>query len=140
MKDLIDYVQKYAIRGECQCGKCFDVKEGPEINPAHSADLMFFKVHAAPGADANELGLLVRANVKGEFGDVSVFDGKEHSYLELGGWIGDQGLALQLMGLGNLLGLWDLLTPRTMLGDLGLSEESLMAMAGQGLLTIKAKT
>lgn len=137
MKDLIDYVQKYAIRGECQCGKCFDVKEGPEINPAHSADMMFFKVHAAPGADKARLEELVHSSV---YADVNVMDGNEHSYLELGGWIGDQGLALQLMGLGNLLGLWDLLTPRTMLGDLGLPEASLMAMAGQGLLTIKAKT
>lgn len=95
--NLIYYVQKYAIRGECQCGKCIDVKEGPEVDPAHSADLMFFKVHAAPGADKVELEKLVRDNVKGEFGDVNIFDGAEHSYIELGGWIGDQGLAMQLV-------------------------------------------
>lgn len=36
------------------------------------------------------------------------------SYIELGAWIGDQGLALCLMGLGEILGLWTVVTPRSL--------------------------
>lgn len=37
---------------------------------------------------------------EGEFNQCNPLDGKEHSYIELGGWIGDQGLALRMMALG----------------------------------------
>ena len=81
---------------------------------------------------------LVQDNVKGAHCDVNIFDGEEHSYLELGGWIGDQGFALMLMGLGTLLGLWKLLTPRTML-PAGMPEDLIMEMAGSGMVAIKAE-
>lgn len=74
----------------------------------------------------------------GEFCEVDPFDGEEHGYLELGGWIGDQGHALALMGLGKLLGLWELHTPRTVLGD-EIPDDLVMKMAGAGLVTIKSK-
>jgi hypothetical protein len=64
-------------------------------------------------------------------------DGEEHNYLELGGWIGDQGLALQYMGLGVLLGVFKLLSPRTMLGDL-ITEEMGREMVGTGMLSIQS--
>lgn len=138
MNDLIDYVQTFAIRGECQCGKCIDRKEGPDIDPSHSADLMFFRVHAAPGADKVTLEKLVRANMRGSYCNVDLFDGKEHGYMELGGWIGDQGLAMQLMGLGAVLHLWNLTTPRSVFGKM-LPDEKLMEMAGVGYVTISAE-
>ena len=52
---------------------------------------------------------------RGEFGDCDPMDGGEHNYMELGGWIGDQGIAMQYMGLGVLLGVFNLLSP-AMLG------------------------
>lgn len=137
MKELIDYIIKYAERGPCQCGKCSDAVPNPETKqPAgHTADLVFFKVSAKPGADAETLRRLVRENKDGACGDVDLFDGKEHGYFELGGWIGDQGLAMMLMGLGDVLGLWTLLTP----SNLPISDELKRTMAGTGMLSIIAK-
>ena len=134
---LQQYVTANAVRGECQCGKCCDKGNKPDPT-GHTADLMFFKVAAKPEANAETLKQLA-ANYAGEFGPCNIFDGQEHSYIEVGGWIGDQSLALMFMGLGHLLGLFDLLTPRTMLPAGTLPEELMMQMAGSGLLTVKAK-
>lgn len=102
-----------------------------------SADMIFFHV-IANDANADELRMLVKHNTtKGAFCNVDPLDGHEHSYLELGGWIGDQGLALSLMGLGSLLGLWTLMTPRTVFGD-SVDDDAVRYMAGSGYITIKA--
>jgi hypothetical protein len=74
----------------------------------------------------------------GEFGEVNVFDGAEHGYIELGGWLGSQQDALMLIGLGTQLGLWTLLSPKTVLGDVVDSEMEQM-LAGQGLISIQAR-
>lgn len=139
MKTLQDYVMANAERGACKCGKCADAPPNPEQHqPAgHTADLVFFEVSARNGADAETLKRLVRENRQGEHCDVDVLDGKEHSYLELGGWIGDQGMALTLMGLGSVLGVWKLLTPKTVLGDL-IPKALQMQMAGQGYVSVQA--
>jgi hypothetical protein len=140
MKELIEYVMKYAVRGACQCGKCIDAPENPEQHQpgGHTADLIFFKVSVKDGASSEELAKLVRANVKGSFGDVDLFDGEEHNYMELGGWIGDQGLAMMLMGLGTTLGMWTLMTPRTML-PAGTPDDLVQMMAGQGMIAVKVE-
>ena len=137
MKELVDYIIKFAERGPCQCGKCSDAVPNPETKqPAgHTADLVFFKVSAKPGADAETLKRLVRENKAGAYADVDLFDGVEHGYRELGGWIGDQGLALTLMGLGNVLGLWELLTP----SKLPIPPELRLRMAESGMLSVIAK-
>jgi hypothetical protein len=67
---------------------------------------------------------------------VNPFDGGEHNYLEIGAWIGDQGLGLQFMALGVLLGVFELLTPITVLGVTG---EVAMMLAGSGLVMIQSK-
>ena len=67
----------------------------------------------------------------------NLFDGNEHSYLEIGGFVDDQGYGLTLMGLGSLLGLWTLLTPRSVLGSL-CTDEMAMELAGRGMITIMA--
>lgn len=56
--------------------------------------------------------------------------------MEIGGFVGDQGLAMMLMGLGSILGLWKLLTPRTVLGA-DIPEELAQQMAGSGLLSVQ---
>jgi hypothetical protein len=92
--DLVEYVIKHTERGPCQCGKCFDAVKNPESKQpkGHTADLTFFKVRKTNNPDAKEFRKLV------EKGFPHWLDGKEHSYLETGGDIGDQGLALMAMG------------------------------------------
>lgn len=132
-------MSEYAERGACRCGKCADAPPNPDQQQpkGHTADMMFFEVSAKNGADPEKLRELVKGNHGGVFGSVDMFDGQEHSYLEVGGWIGDQGLALMLMGLGTVLGLWKLLTPKTLLGNT-LPKELQMQMAGQGYVSIQA--
>lgn len=125
---LYEYVQKHAIRGACQCGKCFDAVADPEKHqPAgHTANLVFFKV-AAKEADASDFKALVLAEFP------HWLDGEEHSYLETGGDIGDQGAALMAMGLGSVLGTWKLLTPAM----LPIPPDLQMQMAGAGYISIQ---
>ena len=50
----------------------------------------------------------------------------------IGGYIGDQGAAFQLMALGQVLGLWEVITP----SSLGLTGERASMAAGAGYLMI----
>ena len=136
--NLREYIINNCVRGACTCGKCADAPLNPEnYQPSgHTADLVFFKVSAKPDANADTLRKLVMEH-KGEFCECNLFDGREHSYMEIGGWIGDQGLAMMLMGLGQLLGLWNLLTPRIVLGN-DLSDDLVKELAGSGFVCIKA--
>lgn len=128
---LVDYVIAHTKRGECKCGSCCDVGNKPD--PSHSVDMVFFKCAATDQPQAGAFRELTSAH-KGEFCSINPFDGKEHSYIELGGWIGDQGLAMQYMALGVALGLFTLLSPAM----LGLEGKLAMEMAGKGLLSIQA--
>ena len=132
--DLIDYVTKHTERGPCQCRKCFDAVKDPESKQpeGHTADLTFFKVRKVNNPDPEEFRKLVEEELP------HWLDGKEHSYLETGGDIGDQGLALMAMGLGGILGIWELLTPNSMVPFL--DEGMKMEMAGTGYVTIRAET
>lgn len=103
---------------------------------ADTVDLVFFKLQPK-GGDAATLKALM-SDHPGEFCDVDPFDGQEHSYLELGGWLGSQDYALRLMGLGTALGLWKLLSPYTVLGP-NTPPELAQMMAGQGLLSVMAQ-
>lgn len=137
MKKLIDFVRKHAVRGDCTCGRCVDGAAEPKQPNGHTADMVFFKVAARDNPDPKQLEELIRESKSGEFVDVDLFDGKEHGYIELGGWIGDQGLAIMLMGLGGVLNLWKLLTPYTIPGMTGgLARQ----VAESGFLSIQAKT
>lgn len=135
MDKLIEYVMQHSERGACQCGRCMDAPDKPaEHQPeGHTADLVFFKVSATNAPDADELRALIKAH-EGTYAQPDLFDGAEHGFMEIGGFIGDQGLALQLMGVGSLLGLWKLYTPMT----LGITGAPAMQMAGAGLVTILA--
>ena len=131
LEDLGNYVRSHVERGGCLCGRC---GPGDRQQPTgHTADLVFFKVRAVNEPDAAVLRKLVQACVHGE---VDLFDHHVHGYIELGAWMGSQQIALLLMGLGALLGLWKLLTPYTVIPDVdtGLA----MSMAGHGFLTVQA--
>lgn len=59
------------------------------------------------------------------------------SYIDIGAWIGDQGLALQWMAIAKHFGLVDLHTPRSIFPDL--SDEENQTMCGKGLILCKGK-
>lgn len=134
MSPLAEYVVRHAQRGECGCGKCIDRGDAPEPE-GHVVDMVFFKVGLSGEPSAEEFRSLT-AGHRGDYGDVDPFDGSEHSFLDLGGWIGDQGLAMQYMALGALLGVFELLTP----ARLGIEDPDLaMKMAEHGFVTVLAK-
>lgn len=131
MSNLIDFAVKHTERGACQCGQCFDAPPDPEKHQptGHTADLMFFKVSPKGDPSAGVFYTLVQEEFP------HWLDGKEHSYLQIGGDVGDQGIALMIMGLGSLLGVWKLLTPNSVMPFL--DEATKMQMAGSGYITIK---
>lgn len=99
----------------------------------------FFDVDYSDGVDAEVFRALVENARDGVFArNVDLFDGTERNYLLLGGWIGDQGLALRLMALGSHLELWQLLTPTSML-PADTCQELKQQMAGMGMVSIAAK-
>ena len=128
---LDQYVTAHTERGMCRCGRCVDADPSGEQPNGHTADMVFFEV-SQHDADASELRGLIEAARHGEFADLDPLDGQEHSYLEVGAWLGDQGLALTLMGLGELLGLWRVMTPKSM----GFPEDYAMQMASAGMVSI----
>lgn len=131
MTELANYVMEHAVRGVCQCGKCLDAPANPEEHQpnGHTVSLTFFDI-AQKDADKEDMKVLVER----EFPDW--LDGQEHSYLEVGAQIGDQGLALMTIGLGHLVGLWEALSPDTLMPDL--PSDLKMQMAGSGMVTLKA--
>lgn len=123
MSELVDYVRKYA-------------QMATRSEDARGTDVYFFVVQAAPGASGQVLRDLIRKH-QGEFCAVDLFDGEEHSYIEVGGWLGSQEVALGLIGLGTELELWKLLSPRTMLSR-KVPAELEERLAGQGYISLQA--
>ena len=104
ISELADYVIYHTERGECNCGQCCDRGDKPDPT-GHTCDVGFFKVAARNNPNAEDLKRLVAESHKGYYSETDPFDGNPHNYIELGGWIGDQGLAMQFMALSHLLGL-----------------------------------
>lgn len=137
MTVLHEFVIAHAVRGACTCGKCIDSpvtghpEKAEEYQPkGHTADVHFFKVAMRNDPNLEEFLGLVRAEHPGWL------DGREHNYLEMGGDMGDQGIALVTMGLGSLLGAWDLLTPERVFGEKA-PKELADLMAGRGFVSIR---
>lgn len=105
-----------------------------------SADLGAMHIILKPKSDLTALKLknaIVRAE-KGEHQDLSVESLSDPesgvSYTTLGVWLGDQGLALALMGLGKILELWDIVLPR----DVGITDEARSRrMVGMGFVMLR---
>jgi hypothetical protein len=133
MTPLTDYILAHTERGDCKCGKCFDTTGAPDPN-GHTVDMVFFKV-AVKDSPSKEEFVRLSQDHHGEWGEVDPLDGKEHNYLELGGWIGDQGVAMMYMALGVSLGVFQLLSPAM----LDLTGEMALHMAEAGLLSVQAK-
>jgi len=135
---LNNYVRLHVQRGACRCGQCIDAPKNPELKQpqgTHTADMIFFSVSAIENPDKEDFIALVRAEFP------RWLDGEEHNYLEMGGDMGDQGIALMTMGLGHILKVWTLITPKIMFGAYSpISElanpELIMQMAQSGYITI----
>lgn len=121
MNELIDFVARHTTTH----AGCDDVGE--------CADMVFFKVVSKDDPDPEVLRRLLRENLEGAFDKLDMLDNAEHSYIQVGGWIGDQGTALRLMGLGWLLKLWQCMTPRMLSG---LPEDLIQQMAGVGYVSL----
>jgi hypothetical protein len=128
--DLVEYLRHYTQQGECKCDECTG---GDSPNPNHTADMVFFLMSAKNDPDPAEFIRLTKEHVP-TLAKVDPFDGEIHSYIELGGWFPDQGIALVYMGLGTLLGLFELQTPRIILPQL--SDAQHHQMAKGGMITI----
>lgn len=128
---LSDYVLQYAARGACTCGNCCDSADNPEEHQpsGHTIDLTFFKVAKKDGATKERFLELVRNEFPGWL------DAREHSYLECGADIGDQGICLMAFGLGHLLGAWSCLSPEIIPA---LPDALKQQMAGMGMISIRA--
>lgn len=128
MRPLIEYIIAHTQACSCRCEQC--ITAGPEKLPNHGVDMVFFDVSLQNNPDPETLKKLISEHD----GDISFnpMDGKEHSYIEVGFWLGDQGFALRLMGLGKLLGLWKLMTPKM----IGIDDDLAMQMAGAGYVSI----
>jgi len=129
--DLAEFVLKHAERGNCTCGRCIDAPANPKQPGGHTINLSFFKVAAKENPDKDEMLDLV----KKEF--PQWLNGAEHSYLEVGGDMGDQGLAIMTIGLGHLLGIWECLCPETIMPFL--PPKMKQQMAERGLVCLRAK-
>ncbi len=124
MNNLTDYIASHTERGECQCGLCID-KQPDRPAPAHSVDTGFFWVSAKNNPTAEELNALLLAEYPGTD---RLKDGP--SYIEIGGVLGDQGLAIRLIGLGVLVKIWTSISP----ASLGIEGEAARNLLGRGCL------
>jgi hypothetical protein len=105
MSTLLESISRHTARTACGCGRCVDRDETTADVQTHTADVGFFKVSLVGELAADDLRSLI-AQHEGEFCHVDPFDGVPHSMEELGGWLGDQEMALRFIGLGHMLGLW----------------------------------
>lgn len=95
--------------------------DASEETRARMVDVFFTQVEVWPTRDGGEewttqdLYDTIALNPVGEFNEMgadSWMGGP--SYIEIGGWIGSQDLALRLLALGEYHGLWQVVTPKTL--------------------------
>jgi len=107
----------------------------PDPAPAPVVDVHFFRVVVDEHFDkARFVELLEAAAAKpGEFCEISLDRFRQGpGYIEIGGWIGDQTLALLFMACGQIADVWEVVTP----ARLGLSGERAELMAGAGYVMV----
>lgn len=132
--NLAEYVKSHVERGECKCGRCIDLGTKPDPEGVHTVDMTFFKTALVGEANAQDFERLTN-EWNGQFTPVNVFDGHEHGYMELGGWLGSQDLAIQYMALGVMLGIFKLISPLTLL-EMPSEDPEAQRMARNGFLWI----
>lgn len=123
MNELIDFINAHA-------------KVCPLTHPEGiSLDLCKVVINGMP--EQSTFLALIGENKSGFMESVDALDGKEHSFIELGAWLGSQGLAMAFMAIGVHLKVFSLLSPSTLFP--GLPDDVAHAMAGSGLVSIVHK-
>jgi hypothetical protein len=121
LEDLLDAVLKHTVPGN---------KPGDDV-----VDMYIMSVKCLPGIDAVTLINLIN-NSAPAFDSPRPTEEGEHNYIEVGAFVGDQGMALRLMALGSHLKLWTVITPKT----IPKLDKALMdQMAGMGFVSIITK-
>lgn len=115
--ELTDFVYKYSRMIH------------PDKTTENDVNLTFFGIRKVDGTPIEEFKRLI-APIKNILNTTN----RELSYIELGGLLGDQEVALRTMGLGHILGEWKVLSPDIMLPTL--PKNIKMDMAGMGMVTI----
>ena|SRR3990167_8084804 len=146
MGGLAEYVFENCIRGTCMCGKCPDVPAKKFQPDGHTADVQFFKVALKNSRLTDVDKDVIKKNFiqfikshKGIYSEIDLFDGNEHNFIEIGRWIGNQGVALELMGMGELLGIWKVATPNRLAPDFSEETRNMLAQAGYILIKYNGK-
>lgn len=137
----------YTILNECSC----QLRKGPEIVEERTGNVHVTHVFAMPHESAArpevekvdmvfvKVGVDKQAAEKIKDELISILNEYPEperiaggpSYIEVGGIIGDQGMAFQLFAVGKVLGLWSVITPAT----LGITdEEQVKQLAGSGMI------
>ena len=124
---LYEFIEAHTERGSCRCGRCADTPDVEAQPEGHTVDLTFFKLGLKGEPDVQRFKELVAP--------LLLPRAEETSYITLGAEVGDQGTALRLIGLGHLLGVWQALTPDTLMPFL--AEDLKQQMAGMGMVSIK---
>lgn len=108
------------------------------IRPEDTVDMVFAKVAVVGQPDPAEFRALIDAHAPVWTGRLDLFDGAEHNWIEIGGWIGDQGLAIRFMAMLVALDLLYLLSPDTMIEPAGaVSESDRQDLAHSGVLAVR---
>jgi hypothetical protein len=133
LNQLASYVVRHTARGSCRCGECIDRPPEASQPEGHTANLIFFNVSAIGEPDRERFRSMAYVVAP------HWFDGREHNFIEIGGTLAPQDLALRCMGLGALLGVWDLLTPVTVFGREAeeMPAPAIMRMAQAGYVAIQ---
>ena len=109
-----------------------------------TVDVGFFYVSFTDEVDAQKDAFVTALNtcITDGLGEFGTFDAdrisKGPSYIEVGGWLGDQGTALCFFALGQRLGLWTVITPAT----LGMLRDTVeyKELAGRGMVMLSGYT
>lgn len=125
IRRLVEFVQEV-----CRCTH----------EPSDEAvDVFFIRVQVVQlASDRDRFLQLLRAALAdhGEFCDLTPERlSQGPSYIELGGWLGDQTVALMFIALGARLDLWDVITPATF----GVQGEAAKELAGNGMVLVGPK-
>ncbi len=145
MNDLAKYVIEHCVRGDCIYGECADTSAKKFQPDGHTVDVQFFKVvlknSGLNDTDKeiikNDFERLIK-NHKGIYRDIDIFDGNEYNFIDIGAWIGNQGVALTFMDMGELLGMWSVVTPNSVASNF--SEETKSMLADAGYVSIRVGT
>lgn len=134
MSNLQDFVLRHVY---CKDDTPPDNWDVVKLFERHDVDMYFFKVSLKSDLPSVEEFVQLTKDHISHYDVSSPLEPTEHSYIEVGAWIGDQALGMLYMALGSMLGLWKIMHPGMIL-NINNPEEKVLAdrMAGAGYVSI----